>query len=102
MKIKKGDRVRVLTGKDRGRDGVVLAAFPREDRLIVEGVHMQKHHEKPTRNDQQGGIREREGKIHVSNVALISPTDGRPTRAGFRVEPDGTKVRICRRTGAEL
>ncbi len=102
LKIKKGDRVRVLTGKDRGKEGTVLRALPTEGKLIVEGVNTAKKHQKPTRVNQSGGIIERDMPIPVSNVAVVSPSDGRPTRVGYRIQPDGTKVRVCRRTGAEL
>jgi large subunit ribosomal protein L24 len=102
LKIKKGDRVRVLTGKDRGKEGTVLRALPTEGKLIVEGVNTVKKHQKPTRVNQSGGIIERDMPIPVANVAVLSPGDGRPTRVGYRVSPDGTKVRVCRRTGAEL
>jgi large subunit ribosomal protein L24 len=102
LKIKKGDRVRVLTGKDRGKEGTVLRAFPTEGKLIVEGVNTAKKHQKPTRVNQSGGIIERDMPIPVANVAVLSPGDGRPTRIGYKVQADGTKVRICRRTGAEL
>jgi large subunit ribosomal protein L24 len=102
LKIKKGDRVRVLTGKDRGKEGTVLRALPTEGKLIVEGVNTAKKHQKPTRVNQSGGIVERDMPIPVANVAVLSPSDGRPTRVGYRIQPDGTKIRVCRRTGAEL
>jgi len=102
LKIKKGDRVRVLTGKDRGKEGTVLRAFPDEGKLIVEGVNTAKKHQKPTRVNQSGGIVDRDMPIPVSNVAVLSPGDGRPTRIGYKIQADGTKVRVCRRTGAEL
>ena len=102
LKIKKGDRVRVLTGKDRGKEGTVLRALPTEGKLIVEGVNTAKKHQKPTRVNQSGGIVERDMPIPVANVAVISPSDGRPTRIGYKVLDDGRKVRVCRRTGAEL
>jgi large subunit ribosomal protein L24 len=102
LKIKKGDRVRVLTGKDRGKEGTVLRALPTEGKLIVEGVNTAKKHQKPTRVNQSGGIVERDMPIPVANVAVISPSDGRPTRVGYRIQPDGTKIRVCRRTGAGL
>jgi large subunit ribosomal protein L24 len=102
LKIKKGDRVRVLTGKDRGKEATVLRAFPTEGKLIVEGVNTAKKHQKPTRVNQSGGIVERDMPIPVANVAVLSPSDGRPTRVGYRIQPDGTKIRVCRRTGAEL
>ena len=102
LKIKKGDRVRVLTGKDRGKEGTVLRAFPDLGKVIVEGVNTAKKHQKPTRVNQSGGIVERDMPIPVANVAVLSPGDGRPTRIGYKVQADGTKVRVCRRTGAEL
>ena len=102
LKIKKGDRVRVLTGKDRGKEGTVLRALPTEGKLIVEGVNTAKKHQKPTRVNQSGGIVERDMPIPVANVAVLSPGDGRPTRVGYKVLDDGRKVRVCRRTGTEL
>jgi len=102
LKIKKGDRVRVLTGKDRGKEGTVLRAMPTEGKLIVEGVNTAKKHQKPTRVNQSGGIVERDMPVPVANVAVVSPGDGRPTRIGYKVQQDGTKVRVCRRTGAEI
>ena len=102
LRIKKGDRVRVLSGKDRGKEGTVLRAFPESGKLIVEGVNTAKKHQKPTRVNQSGGIVDRDMPIDVSNVAVLSPGDGRPTRIGYKVQADGTKVRVCRRTGAEI
>ncbi|MCB0995106.1 MAG: 50S ribosomal protein L24 [Acidimicrobiales bacterium] len=102
MKIKKGDRVRVLSGKDRGKEGEVMFAFPAEGKVIVDGVNVAKKHQKPTRATMQGGIIDKEMPLPVSRVAVISPEDGKPTRVGYRFEPDGTKVRICKRTGADL
>jgi large subunit ribosomal protein L24 len=102
LKIKKGDRVRVLTGKDRGKEGTVLRALPTEGKLIVEGVNTARKHQKPTRVNQSGGIVERDMPIPVANVAVVSPGDGRPTRVGYKVLDDGRKVRVCKRTGAEL
>jgi large subunit ribosomal protein L24 len=102
MKIKKGDRVRVLTGKDRGKEGVVMFALPREGKVIVEGVNIAKKHQKRTRATMQGGIIDKDMPIPVSNVAVISPSDGKPTRVGYRFTPEGEKVRVCKRTGADL
>ncbi len=101
-KIIKGDRVVVLSGKDAGVEGTVERIIPASGKVIVEGVNMAKRHQAPTRNVQQGGIIDKAMPIDASNVALISPTDGKPTRAGYRFTPDGAKVRICRRTGADL
>jgi large subunit ribosomal protein L24 len=102
MKIKKGDRVRVLTGKDRGKEGVVMFALPREGKVIVEGVNVARKHQKRTRATMQGGIIDKDMPIPVSNVAVISPSDGKPTRVGYRITSDGEKVRVCKRTGADL
>jgi large subunit ribosomal protein L24 len=101
MKIKKGDRVRVLSGKDRGKEGVVMRALPSDRKVIVDGVNVAKKHQKPTRVTMQGGIIDKDMPIDVSNVAIICPTDG-PTRVGYRVDADGHKVRICRKCGGEL
>ncbi len=102
MKIRKGDTVRVLAGKDKGREGEVTRALPSEDKVIIEGVNMAKRHQKPTSATMQGGIIDKAMPIHVSDVAVISPSDGRPTRVGYRFDADGTKVRICKRTGVDL
>jgi large subunit ribosomal protein L24 len=100
MRIHKGDQVRVLTGKDRGKEGEVITAFPKDGKVIVEGVNVAKRHQKPTRSMQQGGIIDKPMPIDASNVALLE--DGRPTRIGIRVNPDGTKARVSKRTGGEL
>ena len=102
MKIRKGDRVRVLAGKDRGKEGEVMRALPEKRKVVVQGVNVAKKHQKPTRVAQSGGIIEKDMPIDVSNVAIISPSDGKPTRVGYRIEADGRKVRICKRTGVEL
>ena len=102
MKIRKGDRVVVLSGKDRGVEGVVERAIPEKGKVIVDGVNMAKKHQAPTRGDQQGGIIDKAMPIEVSNVAVVSPEDGKPTRVGFRFDDTGKKVRICKRTGADL
>jgi large subunit ribosomal protein L24 len=102
LKIRKGDRVRVLTGKDRGKEGVVAKAMPREGKVIVDGINVARKHQRATRATMQGGIIDKDMPIPVSNVAVISPKDGKPTRVGYKVNDDGTKVRICRRTGVEL
>ena len=102
MKIKKGDRVVVLSGKDRGKEGVVMRALPEVGKVIVEGVNTARKHQRPTRVTQSGGIIDKDMPIDVSNVAMISPRDGKATRVGYRIKDDGTKVRVCKRTGAEL
>jgi large subunit ribosomal protein L24 len=101
MKIRKGDRVRVLQGKDRGKEGVVMRALPADSKVIVDGVNVAKKHQKATRATMQGGIIDKDMPIHVSNVAIICPTDG-PTRVGYRVDDKGNKTRICRKCGGEL
>lgn len=102
MKIRKGDRVKVLSGKDAGKEGVVMTALPARGKVIVEGINTAKRHQRPTRMTMQGGIIDKDMPIDVSNVAILSPGDGRPTRVGYRVDADGRKVRICRRTGVDL
>ena len=102
MKIKKGDRVVVLSGKDRGKEGVVMRAIPTAGKVVVEGVNTARKHQRPTRMTQSGGIIDKDMPIDVSNVAIISPKDGKATRVGYSFKDDGTKVRICKRTGAEL
>lgn len=102
MKIRKGDRVVVLAGKDKGREGVVSRALPERQRVIVEGVNIARKHTKPRSAEQPGGIIDKAMPIHISNVAVISPQDGKPTRVGYRLESNGSKVRVCKRTGAEI
>ena len=102
MKIRKGDKVRVLTGKDRGKEGVVSRAIPADDKVIIEGINLAKRHQKPTKATMQGGIIDKAMPIHVSNVAVLSPADEKPTRIGYRLNDDGSKVRVCRRTGVDL
>ena len=99
MKIHKGDTVRILTGKDRGAEGVVSRAIPDRDKVIVEGVNVAKRHTKPRSAEDPGGIVDKEMPIDVSNVALLSPADGKPTRVGYKVDDQGNKVRVCRRSG---
>ena len=96
-KIKKGDRVVVLTGKDKGKQGSVLAVFPKEERVLVEGLNIVQRHTRPTQGDPQGGIKNKEAPLHVSNVALVD-SKGKATRVGFRVEGD-KKVRVAKTTG---
>ena len=102
IKIKKGDRVQVLTGKDRGKQGVVMRVLPKDNKVIVDGVNVAKKHQKATSATTQGGIIDKDMPIPVPNVAVVSPSDGKPTRVGYKVQADGSKVRICKRTGAEL
>ena len=101
LKIKKGDRVVVLSGKDKGKEGVVTQALPRDGKVVVEGVNTAKRHQKARTATESGGIKDIDKPIDASNVALISPSDGKATRVGYKVE-GGKKVRICKRTGVEL
>jgi large subunit ribosomal protein L24 len=96
-KIRKDDRVVVLVGKDKGRQGQVVRVFPKEGRLVVAGVNMVKRHTRPSQGDPQGGIKHKEASVHVSNVAIVDSA-GRPTRVGFETR-DGKKVRIAKTTG---
>ncbi len=98
LNVKKGDRVVVIAGKDKGKQGEVIAAYPREERVVVQGVNMVKKHQRPTPS-HPGGIIDKEAALHVSNVAHIDPKDGKPTRVGVKVLEDGRKVRIARRSG---
>ena len=97
-KIKKGDRVVVLTGKDKGRQGQVLRVTPKDSRVLVAGVNMVKRHTRPTQGDPQGGIKNKEASLHISNVAFVDPKSGEPTRVGFRIE-NGKKVRVAKKSG---
>lgn len=101
-KIRKGDRVQVLTGRDKGRRGEVLAVMPKENRAVVQGVNLVKRHQKPQGMNQPGGITEKEASIHLSNIALIDPKTDKPTRVGFTVLGDGKKVRVARPSGEVL
>ncbi|MCU7557049.1 50S ribosomal protein L24 [Macrococcus capreoli] len=98
MHIKKGDKVIVITGKDKGKTGTVIEALPKKDRVVVEGVNIVKKHQKPTQMNPEGGIVEFEAAIHVSNVMLIDPKTNKPTRVGIKIE-DGKKVRVAKKSG---
>ena len=104
MKIKKGDTVVVIAGKDKGAKGKVIAAFPTRDKVLVEGVNRMKKHEKirtTQRGSKTGGIVTQEAPIHISNVQIVD-SEGKPTRVGFRRDENGQKVRIARSTGKDL
>jgi large subunit ribosomal protein L24 len=104
VKIKKGDTVVVISGRDRGQKGRVIAAYPRLDKVLVEGVNRVKKHTRirtTQRGAKTGGIVTQEAPIHVSNVMIVD-SDGRPTRVGYRVDDNGTKVRVARRSGKDL
>ena len=107
MKIRSGDQVKVIAGKDRGKSGRVLRIEPAKERLFVEGLNMIKRHERPRqvagaqRAEQVGGVIEKEGPIHMSNVMLVDPKSGKPTRVGIEIE-DGKRFRVARKSGARL
>ncbi|UFT99505.1 50S ribosomal protein L24 [Radiobacillus kanasensis] len=101
MHVKKGDKVQVITGKDKGKTGTILEAYPKKDRVLVEGVNVVKKHSKPSQDNPQGGILNQEAPIHVSNVMPVDPKSGEPTRVGYEVR-DGKKVRIAKRSGQAL
>jgi large subunit ribosomal protein L24 len=101
MKIKKGDRVVVLTGKDKGKEGEVSRALPASGKVIVDGVNVAKRHQKATRATMQGGIIDKDMPIPASNVAILCSKCG-PTRVGYRRDPDGTKYRTCKKCGGDL
>ena len=100
-KIRKGDKVVVLTGRDKGRTGEVIEVRPSEGRALVRGVNMVKRHQKQTAQ-QEGGIISKEATVHLSNLALSDPKDGKPTRVGFKIMSDGRKVRVAKRSGVEI
>jgi large subunit ribosomal protein L24 len=102
MRIHKGDQVIVRSGKDKGKKAEVVRAFPRSDKVILEGVNVAKRHSKPTRATQQGGVIDKFMPVHVSAVALWCKSHDGPARAGMKIESDGEKVRVCRKCGAEL
>nr|WP_234966939.1 50S ribosomal protein L24 [Olsenella urininfantis] len=102
MKIKKGDQVEVLSGKDKGARGEVIKAMPAEGKVVVRGVAMVKKAQRANQQGQQGGIIQKEAAIDVSNVALIDPKTDKPTRVGYRFNEDGKKVRYSKKSGAEL
>ena len=102
MKIRKGDRVVVLTGKDKGRQGTVVRVLPQTGKVVVEDVNVARRHTKPRQAGAAGGIIDKAMPLDASNVAVLSPRDGKATRVGYRRGEDGTKVRICRRTGDDL
>ncbi|MDP1804071.1 MAG: 50S ribosomal protein L24 [Acidimicrobiales bacterium] len=101
MKLKKGDRVRVLTGKDRGDEGEIMRVLPKEGKIIVEGVNVAKKHQRALRATMQAGIIDKDMPMPASNVAIICPTDG-PTRIGYRFDDQGKKIRICRKCGGDI
>ena len=105
MKIKKGDHVIVVAGKDRGREGTVIAAYPERQRVLIQGVNMVKKNTKVTqgmRGNKEGGIVHQEAPIHVSNVQIVDPDTKQPARVGYRIGEDGKKVRVSRSSGKDI
>ena len=100
QKIRKGDKVVILTGKDKGRSGEVLQVMPKEDRAVVRGINIVKRHQRQSAS-QEAGIITKEAPIHLSNIAIADPKDGKPTRVGFKVDGD-KKVRVAKRSGATI
>ena len=101
MRLKSGDLVQVITGKDQGRQGKVAKVFPKKNKVIVEGVNTAKRHQRPTGQTMQGGIIDKDMPIDASNVMLVCETDG-PSRSRFVVDADGTKRRVCVKCGSDL
>jgi|SRR5436190_11462656 len=101
MKLKKGDRVQVIQGKDIGKEGEITRVLPERNMVIVDGINIAKKHQRPTRATMQGGIQDKALPIHASNLMLLCDKCG-PTRVGYRFDPDGTKVRICRKCEGDL
>jgi large subunit ribosomal protein L24 len=102
MKIKRNDQVRVISGKHRGEEGKVLAVFPDKNRVLVENVNVIRKAQRPTQENPRGGYREQEMPIHASNVMVLDPQSGEPTRIGIKFLDDGRKVRVARKSGAQL
>jgi len=102
MRVKKGDMVAVVSGNDKGKEGKVLKVFPDKNRIIVEKVNLIKRHTKASRDLPQGGIVEKEGPINASNVMLVCPTTGRPTRIGKEILSDGSRARVSKKSGEML
>ena len=101
QKIRKGDTVVVLAGKDKGRSGEVIKMMPKDDHALVRGVNMVKRHQRQTQS-QEAGIISKEAPIHLSNIAVADPKDGKATRIGFTTLEDGTKVRVAKRSGEKI
>jgi large subunit ribosomal protein L24 len=101
-RIKKGDKVVVISGASKGSRGEVMQVFPKDDRAVVQGVAMAKHHTKPKGMGQPGGIIQREAAVHISNLALIDPSNDKPTKVSFRVLDGGRKVRVARKSGTAI
>ena len=101
MKLKKGDTVKVISGKDKGHEGEIVHVFPADNKVLVNGINTAKKHSKARKSNQQGGIIDRDMPLDVSNVALVCPK-GHPARVGYKFNTDGTKRRVCKKCGADL
>ena len=101
-KIRKGDKVVVLSGRDKGKTGEVTASLPKDGKVVVTGVNIATRHKKPTQADPQGGLERREAAMHVSKVAILDPKDGKATRVRFEIAKDGKKVRVAARSGEKI
>jgi large subunit ribosomal protein L24 len=102
LHVKKDDNVMVISGKDKGKKGRIIAAYPRENRVLIEGINMMKKHAKPTQQNPQGGILNQEAPIHASNVMLLDPKGGKPTRIGYKTLDNGKKVRVAKKSGQAI
>ena len=102
LKIRKGDTVKVIAGKDKDKEGKVIAVNRKKNTLLVEGINMVSKHTKPSAKNPQGGIVKQEASIHISNLSLIDPKSGKPTRIAMKVNEDGKKVRIAKKSGEEI
>ena len=102
MKVKKGDKVQVIAGKDKGKQGEILRSIPQRQRVVVEKCNMVKKAMRPTQQNPQGGITTVEAPLHVSNVMLVCPSCGKPVRTGKRINDEGKKVRVCKKCGKDI
>ena len=102
MKLKKGDTVVVIAGKDKGKEGEVMTVLPNANKVIVSGVNLARKHQKARKQNEQGGIIDKDMPIQVSNVALVCPSCGKPTRVGYTFDKSGAKVRTCKKCGGEI
>jgi len=100
--VRKGDQVKVIAGNERGKEGEVLQVITQKNRILIRGINLTKRHQRPTARQREGGIIEREGSIHISNVLIICPECDQPTRVGFKQNDEGIKVRTCRKCGEEF